>query len=182
MELAKWKKDENKYIVFRCSKCKQYIYAKTTQKSKKCLRCGRAYQIKKINSGEVVKGMTAAVNMVKKMQNKLAIKELGGEPDLRSLNDFSIASGSKTVPLNRDINISKILVSENYDYAEEFKEALLELSARYKAIPDYLIKIMAEEKMIPGNELKILISKFQKKGILIPLKSNYYRINKEVLI
>ena len=126
--------------------------------------------------------MTAAVNMVKKMQNKLAIKELGGEPDLRSLNDFSIASGSKTVPLNRNINISKILVSENYDYAEEFKEALLELSGKYKKIPDYLIKIMAEEKLIPGNDVKFLISKFQKRGILIPLKNNYYRVNIERMI
>ena len=42
------------------------MYAKTTQKTKKCLRCGCSHKVSTvINSGVIVKRMTEAVNMVK---------------------------------------------------------------------------------------------------------------------
>ncbi len=42
------------------------MYAKTTQKTKKCLRCGCSHNVSTvINSGVIVKRMTEAVNMVK---------------------------------------------------------------------------------------------------------------------
>lgn len=35
---------------------------------------------------------------------------------------------------------------------------------------------MTEEKKIPYDEVKFLMKKFQKFGILSPLKDNYYKI------
>jgi len=63
------------------SKCKQYLYVKTSQKAKRCLRCGQYHKISSIiNSGEIVKGLSEAVDAVKTRQNELAIKELGNVP------------------------------------------------------------------------------------------------------
>ena len=83
-------KDESNYIVFSCTKCHQYSYVKTTQKTKKCLRCNRTHQVQTLlGSGEIVKGMTAAVERVKVLQNELAEKELGRSPGLVSSKGFS---------------------------------------------------------------------------------------------
>ncbi|MHA2220106.1 MAG: DUF1922 domain-containing protein, partial [Candidatus Hodarchaeales archaeon] len=55
MEDIQFKKDETPYLIFACYKCKQFLYAKTTQKTRKCLRCGRMHKIEKIiDSGEIV--------------------------------------------------------------------------------------------------------------------------------
>ena len=85
MEEIAFKKDESPYLVFTCKKCRQYSYVKTTQKTKKCLRCGRTHQVKDILSlGEIIYGMTAAVEVVKQKQTELAI------PEFRSEGDFVV--------------------------------------------------------------------------------------------
>ena len=62
MEEAAFKKDETPYLIYESSKCRQFMYVKTTQKGKKCLRCGRTHVVSKIiDSGEIVYGMSAAV-------------------------------------------------------------------------------------------------------------------------
>ena len=82
MEEVGFKKDENPYIVFPCSKCKQYMYVKTTQKTKRCLRCGRYHKVVTIlSTGEIAKGMTNAVNMVKQKQREFSRKEVGEIPE-----------------------------------------------------------------------------------------------------
>ncbi|MCK4859155.1 MAG: hypothetical protein KAS87_01200, partial [Candidatus Omnitrophica bacterium] len=87
MEEIAFKKDETPYLVFVCKKCRQYSYVKTVQKTKKCLRCGRTHQVKDIlNLGEIVSGMTEAVNTVKRKQTELAI------PEFRSEGDFVVAT------------------------------------------------------------------------------------------
>jgi hypothetical protein len=175
METSEWKKDTSPYIVFTCSKCGQYSYVKSTQKTKKCLRCNRTHQVKNITWGIIVKGMTAAVETVKEKQNKLAIKELGEQPDLHTSTDFSVASSiDEGVSRYRRSKVKNVQEGENYD--EWFKEGLKQLSKLYKQIPDYLLKMMAEEKLIPSNEGELLIKKFVQLGILLPLKNNYFKI------
>ena len=61
-------------------------------------------------------------------------------------------------------------------YDERFKEGLKQLSKMYKQLPDYLIKMMVEEKSIPSNEGELLIRKYVQLGVLIPLKTNYFKI------
>ena len=44
-----------------------FTYAKTTQKQMKCPRCGRVHLVSKIlNSGEIIIGISAAVNHVRR--------------------------------------------------------------------------------------------------------------------
>ena len=63
MEVKRWEKDINPYLVFPCVKCGRWLYVKKTQKTKKCLICNRTHQVKNLhNSAEVVEGMTKAIS------------------------------------------------------------------------------------------------------------------------
>ena len=174
-ETPKWKKDETPYIVFTCSKCNQYIYVKTTQKTKKCLRCGHIHQVKNISGNELVKGISTAVLTVKGRQNELAIRELGNDPELRGHDDFCVTDNQKICENQEKENI-EVKILEDDNYLEDFREILIQLGKAHKIIPDYLITMMTEEKTIPYEEVKFLMKKFENSGVLIPLKNNYYRI------
>ena len=175
MEETAFKKDETPYLIFACKKCQQFLYVKTTQKTKKCLRCGRSHQVKNVlNEGEIVSGMTLAVNTVKGKQNELAITEF------RSQNDFiidtkSIQNNSLTFAYSKKEN------SDEPDNRLKFKTLLLNLSKLYSKFPAYMIELMAEDTDIPNQELPRLIKKFKKKGFLIPIKDElfYYKIAQE---
>lgn len=172
MEEVGFKKDETPYIIFTCSKCKQYMYVKTTQKTKKCLRCGRHHKVATIiNSGEIVDGMTEAVNRVKQRQAEYGIKEKGDIPEFRAIGDFKS-------PLK--IEGKTIKVKDNGDMEEDlffcFKQMLSEISRLYSRFPYYIIKLMAEDYNIPNNELKTLFNAFLKKGILIQAENNLYKM------
>ena len=122
MEEIAFKKDETPYLVFTCKKCRQYSYVKTTQETKKCLRCGRTHQVKDIlNLGEIVYGMTAAVETVKQKQNELAI------PEFRSEGDFVVATNNKKnkrkVPSDRDRDYDN---EKSVDFEGQFTEVLLD--------------------------------------------------------
>lgn len=166
-----WKRDETPYIVFPCIKCHQYMYVKDTQKTKKCLRCGRSHKISEIKKDrEIVRGMTRAVKIVKKRQNELALKELGSSPQFKSLNDFRIIMSMKGI----DEVIDKNLL-EN-DYLLRFSKILKELSELYKEFPLYIIEMMAEKYNIPKLELKLIMNLFIRQGILIRLTNHSYKI------
>ena len=173
MEDTKWKKDETPYMVFACTKCRQYSYAKTSQKSKKCVRCGYTHQVSKIIDGvEIVNGISNAVELVKKKQNDFALKKLGSEPDFRTLGDFKIFKKVK----DKKKTISTYSID---NYYEKFKQILCNLSARYNSFPYYMIEIMAENYGIPKSEIKLLIRKLRKQGFLIQLNDDYtYKISK----
>ena len=176
MEETAFKKDETPYLIFACRKCQQFVYVKTTQKTKKCLRCGRSHQVKTVlNEGEIVHGMTLAVNTVQRKQNEFAV------PEFRSQNDFiidtkSIHSNSLTFSYSKEDKI------DEPDIKFKFKTLLLKLSKLYSKFPGYLIEIMAEDFGIPSQEIPRLIKKFKKKGILIPLKDeqSYFKISQEI--
>lgn len=167
MEGEGWKRDEKPYLVFTCLKCKQYIYVKTTQKTKKCLRCGRQHKVALIlNTGEIIKGITKAVEMVKTRQHELAIKELGTTPEFRASDDFTVKSSpKKTFAIDNSSN--------DNDYSSKFTKMLQEISGSYTVFPFYVLEIMAENFDIPVSELKILVKVFQKKGILLRQDGSY---------
>ncbi|MFX0167311.1 MAG: DUF1922 domain-containing protein [Candidatus Hodarchaeota archaeon] len=169
-EETTWKKDETPYLIFQCAKCKQYLYTKTTQKGKKCLRCGRNHTVSIIlNSGEIVNGMSAAVEMVKKRQNELGKKELGHSPELRAFGDFTVAV-KKSEDRIRDGDGS------SEDTIRQFEKMLKEIYSTYKKFPLYIIEIIADNYGIPASELEVLTRSFQKKGILIRLNDNSYTV------
>lgn len=172
MEEVGFKKDETPYIIFACSKCRQYMYVKTTQKAKKCLRCGRSHKVASINnSNEIVKGMTEAVNMVKQKQAKFAIKENGAIPELRAVGDFR----SSNKPQSTSAQLKKKRDIEE-DYSFEFKRMLTEISIEHKRFPYYLIEIMAEDYNIPKTELKMLFQNSIINGILNQAEGNLYEL------
>ena len=184
MEETAFKKDETPYLVFTCKKCQQYSYVKTTQKTKRCLRCGRTHQVKDIlGLGEIVYGMTAAVEVVKQNQTELAT------PEFRSEGDFVVAT--KKFPTRTPVkkSKSKVLLDKdddkniNNDFKEQFSEVLLELSSLYGKFPRYMLEIMADNYGIPAVELKLLIKSFKKQGIITVLKNEdfYYQLEIKLL-
>ena len=152
------------------------MYVKTTQKTKKCLGCGRGHQVSKISGGKVIKGITTAMEEVKKRQNNLAIKEFNTVPELRTDSDFCIASNLGVSYENTQKKLKKKNLEPNFDNI--FKELLNKLSGMYSKFPGYMIRMLADEFKIPHLEIKILSNKFMNKGRLIPLKDNYFRLNK----
>ena len=173
MEEIAFKKDRTPYVIFACRKCQQLAYVKTTQKTKKCLRCGRTHQVNSLSEGEIVYGMTAAVDTVKKKQSELVI------PEFRSSSDFIVATNSITRPKSR-IN-TLINKDQESGYKGKFKEMLMELSKLYGKFPKYLLEIMAENYGIPSQDLPNLITEFNKKGILTFLRDEdfYYKITRK---
>ena len=155
------KKNKTRYYVFACSNCKNYSYVKTTQKTRKCLRCGRSHQIKDIASiSEVIEGITAAKNRVIKLQDGLARKELGSNPDLNAENEFCFKI--KSLRKNTYSKEAKI----DMDFSATFRKVLIQLRAQYKSFPLFLIEMLAEDKGIPSGEVKIMVARFIKEGIL----------------
>ncbi|NVM34506.1 MAG: hypothetical protein HWN81_02850 [Candidatus Lokiarchaeota archaeon] len=173
MEDAERKRDETPYIVFACKKCKQFIYVKQTQKTKKCLRCRRTHKVTDIeNSGEIVNGITRAVETVKIRQHELALKELGTAPNFTAFGDYKINNSSKAT--RRKVENS----GEENNYLSQFKEMLIDLVDLYTEVPYFAFEIFAENFNIPESELKILFRSFQKKGVIVRNNQNYmYRIN-----
>ena len=173
LEEVAWKKDETPYLVFSCTKCNGFTYAKTTQKQKRCPRCGRVHTVSKIlDSGEIINGISAAVDRVKEKQHELAIKELGAPPEFSSLGDFRLHSSLKTK--KREIETC----GEEGDYIPQFKKILIDLVELYTKVPYFVFEIFAENYNIPEPELKILLHSFQKKGVIIQDDQDYmYRIN-----
>lgn len=177
MEEVRWKKDETPYLIFRCSKCYQYSYVKTTQKTKKCLRCNHIHQVQNLlGKGEIVKGMTTAVERVKMLQNELARNKLGRDPELMSEKGFSL-------PLKDDFMQVSEFTSKDQDFEEEEKQylafltMLCKLNSSYKKFPLYLINIIADEKGIPHSVLPSLIRKAIREKKLKKLNDLYTYIS-----
>ncbi len=66
------------------------------------------------------------------------------------------------------------------DYDETFLRMLQFLQLTYNKFPKFMIEIMAEKYGIPLKEIKPLMLKFRKKGILQILKEEGYtfKLNK----
>lgn len=160
MEDIAFKKDETPYLIFACKKCGGFSYVKTVQKTKKCLRCGRKHEVQDIfKKGELVSGMTEAVNTVKRKQNELAT------PEFRSGGDFVVATHSVARPKSMKNALES--KDQEIDYTPKFNEMLFELSRLYKKFPRYMLDIMAEDYKIPPIELVSLIRSAKKSGMLI---------------
>lgn len=168
--------DTSPYLIFRCERCGQYMYVKPGQKTKKCLRCNRHYKVSKIQQNltiEEVKGMSAAVERVKELQHQFAEEELGTEPDLTTLDRFTIAS---ELPKKEKRTEKKLQSAKNNcaTLEEKFTYLLCKLSKKYNTFPRYLIGLASTEYGIKSSELDILVRRFVKQGKLIST-DNYFR-------
>lgn len=172
MEERTFKKDITPYLVFQCSKCTQFSYVKITQKSKKCLRCGRTHQVKNIlKIGEIVYGISTAVITVQQKQKEIGLNKSDGHITFSSNKDFKVVVNSEKLSIR----------SQHGDYSEVFYDGLKTLFQEHKRFPQYMIEIMAQTHKIPAKEVKLLIREFQNKGDLILLnnKDYYYTLKKD---
>jgi len=173
MDEHTYKKDETPYLIFSCRKCHQFSYVKTTQKTKKCLRCRRVHQVKDLLSqGEIVYGMTQALSRVKERQNEMTRKKLGKDPELRSEQDFTLECTSYSVDKQQ---------KNKENYQNLFQNLLLDLSKKFTRFPEYMIELMAESYGIPSSELILLINESKRKGFLIALNNEefYFKLNEK---
>ena len=176
MEENAFKKDITPYLIFACKRCQQYSYVKTTQKTKKCLRCGHSYQvIDLLHEGEIVSGISKAVDTVTRKQNELSV------PEFRSQGDFVINTSDKILKKQNLLSLSKGDFKKRNEAGVKFKALLYNLSNLYGKFPRYMIEIMAENSGISGEEIPHLIEIFEKQGILVQLKDDgfYYQISRE---
>ena len=174
MENQNWKRDDKPYLVFLCEKCKQYSYVKVGQKFKTCLRCGKRYEVSRIiNSGEIINGITNALNHVKVKQNELISQINSKHSELRTENDFIITLNHKIQPNQKLCEREK----KNIDIPNLFETMLNKLSCLYQEFPRFMIELMAEEYHIPKDDLNLLINNFKLKGILKEGKNQYYKLH-----
>jgi len=135
------------------------------------VRCGHLHIVSKIlTNGEIVKGISTAVETVKRKQDEFALNELGTYPQFRALNDIKI---DKMIKLQQNMPEQK---NEDENYAK-FKKLLIELSDLYREFPFYVIEIMAEKYEIPNSEVKLLTRNFLNQGILIKLEDSLFKLN-----
>lgn len=168
-------RDTSPYLIFKCERCGQYMYAKPEQKTKKCLRCNRHYKVSKIQKNltiDEVEGMSAAVERVKQLQHQFSIQKMGTEPDLTTPDRFTIASD---LPKTEKHTEQKLQSSGNNCATpeEKFTHLLCKLSKKYTSFPKYLIGLASTEYGIEPSELDILIRRFVKQGKLISTNTYY---------
>lgn len=60
------------------------------------------------------------------------------------------------------------------DYSEKFYNMLEFLQHNYNKFPKFMIEVMAENYAIPLKEIKPLLHKFRKEGILLIVKDEGY--------
>lgn len=179
MPEQKWTRDKTPYLVFPCKQCHQYSYVKLTQNTKRCLRCGHSHKVKSvIPTGQIVQGMTKALDLVKKRQG-----EINGSPQFEVDTSFTITTNvldkdSSHVKEQKNENSwSRGLEEETYHY--RFKEILKKLTMMYQSFPKYMIEIMADEYSIPRQEIPRLLRTMINQGILSYMKEkkHYFLLN-----
>ncbi|TXT57110.1 MAG: hypothetical protein BAJALOKI2v1_540012 [Promethearchaeota archaeon] len=171
-----FKKDEKPYLVFPCMKCGYYTYAKLSQRGKKCFRCGRNHQITKIrNLGEIVHGMSNAVETVKEKQNELAREELGNDPEFRSKKSFR----KRLTPAFESQNSENSEGSKTEGGYEKFKNKLRNKTKHFAEFPGYVIQLIAEKCGLSRQEERQYILKLREEGFLKPIGGDMYKIIRE---
>ncbi len=167
------------YIVFICSKCHQYTYAKTNQKGKKCPRCGRNHRISEI-SGEMVNGLKEANFLVRRRQDEFAENKGEKNQDL-----LSLTSGFN---IKRNVKISsnfKFIINNNNENGEnsydDFLFRLKQLKCNYSILPENIFISYFTNNGLKSSEIKqFTLNALRDKKISKVTKNNnvkYYQIN-----
>ncbi len=202
MEHEYLKKDLSPYIIFKCPSCQNFLYFKQGKKSKTCTRCNRRFGLKPIlaNKIMIVKGMTAAVNKVKELQNRRALKELGEAPKLHATNQYQLKRSSSFFIENKNshesISFKKKMRDEGYNKSLESKKKVrddgdhesletltkqmkLELWKMFKThgkLPAHVINLIFQHHDISNRERNKILSKLISEKIVLPQKNNYFII------
>jgi len=184
------------YVVFKCLKCKQYTYAKTTQKSKKCPRCNANYKtIIILNNlpkfdGILVDGLINASQTVKRLQFEISIFKTQSFNSLTSsISLENRITKSNNILSTKTLQVKKLEEDPLYEYTlkkQEIDEWFIKLINFLKCIqvqekidenigfPEYVLDISITELGIPNNLKTQLIQKFKKSQNVIKLNNGNY--------
>jgi PHP family Zn ribbon phosphoesterase len=154
-----------KYIVFKCSKCFEYTYAKVSQKRKKCPRCGRNHTVQKLK-GDIVEGPTEARNKVVLMQN---MKTGGKLPEFESLVRTIVISKASS---SKDFNEIKTEFGNFISVIYKFQ--LNEKIDPNSGFPAYILDILLNEIGFPKFKQKKMIERLKRSSKLVEVNSDYY--------
>ncbi|TXT65427.1 MAG: hypothetical protein BAJALOKI1v1_430018 [Promethearchaeota archaeon] len=170
-------KDKKPYIIFQCAKCRQYMYVKPAQKSKKCLRCGKMHSlqaIKECHQVDIVYGMSNALNRVKSLQNDFALKYIKAAPALQAQYQFS------PIKKNNEANTVKKTAAQEKTKEEVVRILIMDLSHQYKEFPSYMLSMVAQEHNIDQKTLDGIIRHFIREKELIATNSGYLKVNNAI--
>ena len=145
-----------KYIVFQCTKCNQYTYAKVSQKGKKCPRCRQNHVVADLH-GEIVEGATQAMQLVKQHQNNgFPIAQFKSTNKSITLSfDDPLTGKSMTIDHFSDSLVSKLL-SRILDWQKN------EQISSHEGFPEYVVEYIAREIEPDSTQRAILIRKLHK--------------------
>ncbi len=173
--------DQKPYRLFQCSKCFQYQYYLPTQKSKKCLRCGKLYSVSDLKPIEEVLGMSAAVSRVKELQNQIS----SNPPRFIAPSEFFIVNKAKK---SEPENYSKqILNQSSVDEEEhEFIKALCLLRkacTRFTSFPYYITYIILHRIGLTSKKVNYVLRRAEKESKISKFVKNnttYFRFNNDI--
>ncbi|MHA1671100.1 MAG: DUF1922 domain-containing protein [Promethearchaeota archaeon] len=182
MEQNYKKKDLSPYVIFKCPNCHGFLYFKQGKKFKTCTRCNRRFSVKTIlaNKIMIVKGMTAAVNKVKELQNQRALKELGDAPKLQANNQYQLNKSSSFFIENENshdsISFEKKMRKSLETITKQIKLELWKMFKTHGKLPAHIINLIFQHHDISNRERNKIMSKLISEKILLPQKNNYFII------
>jgi hypothetical protein len=141
------------YIVFLCSKCHEYIYAKIKQKGKKCTRCGRNHIVAHLH-GVIVEGPTKAMQEVKRRQNQLGISYSMGfaKMDEKNMVQNNNNQNLKNESQETEVSDFKVFMRKIYEFQR------LNALTKNIGIPEYVLEMLLEDLNFPRHIRKRLIN------------------------
>ncbi|MBD3353313.1 MAG: hypothetical protein GF364_17665 [Candidatus Lokiarchaeota archaeon] len=173
-----------KYIVFLCSKCHQYTYAKVDQKGKKCPRCRRFHKVTDVK-GTVVEGCTKAMRLVKKKQNE---KFHSKTKDFKSTTPEITFKQKQQIFRVQSNSYKPIITKKNAQNEEEINQFINRILYfqrnehihKNDGFPHYIFDMISTELGMSKNVEKRLVKTLRDRGILISLPSgNFYLTSKD---
>ena len=161
------------FIIFKCPKCKQFSYFRKQQKTKKCLRCGKVFQVSKLtNIIDEVIGHANAVKLVKELQNNISnsIQDLG--PNFHATDEkiLSLTNFTNIISLDHE----KISRNHENNLEAQFHEILADLRKQYKKFPKYLIDILVSDRGLPLKEIDAYLRKLIRLNKISISSDGYY--------
>ena len=154
-----------KYIVFKCSKCSGYTYAKVAQKGKKCPRCRRNHVVEK-QKGVIVEGSTKAMKQVKRFQNMKTGNKL---PEFKSTARPLVITKKK---IDKDFKENKTEFGNVISVINKFQ--VNEKIDPNDGFPEYILDILLDEIGFPKFKQKKMIERLKKSTKLVEVNSDYY--------
>lgn len=170
------------YIIFRCEKCKRYLYAKQTQKATKCMICHHSNKIaENIQSlrgqGAIFgKTLTEAAKEVQRLQTLYSQtktteftsskKSLAFRPatEMENHSQIQVNNGNS----NKDPNLDTFS-------ARLAKWQITERIDRKIGFPPYMLDLIGSEIGLNGNQIIKCIQSLKQSNKLVRYPSgNYY--------